>query len=137
MKNSFILAFALSIGLLFTQKALAQVTLYDNTNFQGQSITLKVGSYKLSTLNNKASSIKVQPGYTATVYDKSSASGINWSFSNDCFNLFDMCSKADAPYTFNNNISFVVVKRNGTNWAVPPKLSPSSKTIIRDHRTKK
>lgn len=118
------LIFYLFVFYLFSQNINAQVILYEKTNFQGVSITLNVGSHRLTTLNNKASSIKVPKGFTAIVYDKEKPEGVHCEFKTDCSNLIDMCSKGDAPYSFSDKISYVVVGRSNLSPPPPPVRGP-------------
>lgn len=121
MKPTFLLAL-FSLGMLhlaaqkipinknFNKKQLtvepaAAVVLFDNTGFGGESKSLGVGQFALADFNDRASSIKVTPGYVAVLYDNADSKG-GWGISVDLLedqpdlSTFDFSDKASYIMVF-------------------------------------
>ncbi|MFV8783651.1 family 16 glycosylhydrolase [Microbulbifer sp. SA54] len=93
-------------------------TIYQHCNFGGWATGLEVGSYNLASLqargfvNDDASSIRVSPGYQATLYQNDSFSGASVTVTAD-----DGCLNNEG---FNDNISSIQVSaaaNNGLVWS--------------------
>jgi len=91
-------------GEIFGILQQAQVTLYENPNYNGAFKTLAPGSYVLTDFNDVASSIKVPAGLVAYIYDHASPEkgfGISVDLLEDVPNL--------NVYDFNDRVSYVTV----------------------------
>jgi hypothetical protein len=86
---------------------MAEVTLFEEVNFQGRSSTLGVGSHRLfsaADLNDATSSIRVPPGMVAFVYEHADAAGgfgLMADFMEDCADL--------SAFYLNDKVSYVSV----------------------------
>ena len=87
-----------------TDVNIADVIMYELTNFQGSSRTFGVGSYRLFDFNEMASSIKVPKGLVAYVYehaDSGGGYGISADFLEDCADF--------SQYNLNDKLSYINV----------------------------
>jgi len=105
-----IIFFMLLLTSLFYQ---AQVIVYADCNYKGISMLLKEGSYKNSNYigvrDNTISSIRVSPGYSATIY-------MNADFKGREVVLNE--SVACLPTLLNNDISSIIVKKTGQDEGI-------------------
>lgn len=91
------------------------VTLYENCNFSGKSIKLSPGDYKNSVAfgmgDNQVSSIKFDPGYSASLYDLAdfNASNKNASTVNLNANLACLTAVPKTTINFNDKLSSIKV----------------------------
>ncbi|MDN5210795.1 glycoside hydrolase family 76 protein [Fulvivirgaceae bacterium BMA12] len=89
------------------------VTVYEHCSYTGSSVPLGVGSYTLSQLqalgvaNDQVSSIKVQSGYQATLYQHHDFTGTSLVKSGD-----DTCLADDG---FNDELSSIVISQVSTS----------------------
>src|SRR5262245_27103464 len=94
------------------------VTLYDRVNFGGVSVAVGEGSTRFSTaerFNDRASSIRVAPGYCAVLYEHANENG-GYGLSVD---LLEDCPRLSV-YGFDKMVSYVRVfgaERNNFVWA--------------------
>lgn len=94
----------------------AQVVLFENSGFTGQSKALGPGQYSLADFNDLASSIKVPAGFVAIIYEHSAGTqgyGIWVDLLEDCPDL--------SVYNFNDKASYITIfsaiKDNQYVWA--------------------
>src|SRR3954447_10059669 len=86
---------------------MADVTIYEDTNFTGRSMTLGIGERRLfdaNDMNDMTSSIQVPPGLVAYVYehaDSKGGYGIAADLMEDCADL--------SQFDFNDKISYITV----------------------------
>lgn len=94
----------------------AQVVLFENPGFTGQSKALSPGQYSLADFNDLTSSLKVPAGLVAVIYEHSGGTtgyGIWVDFLEDCPDL--------SVYNFNDKVSYINIfsatKDNQFVWA--------------------
>ena len=114
MKN---LLSALTFGFAIIQ-ATAQVVVYSDCNYSGSAQNLSTKSYynsnQIGLTDNTISSLKIPPGYKATVYTDANMKGreVTLTENQKCL-----------PAVLNNAISSIVVSKNTTTIANNGKVS--------------
>jgi len=131
-KNIKNLVFAglMATGAIWSNGAVAQVTVFQHCNFKGNAASLPSGSHDLRSLNARGaknddiSAIRVAPGYVATIYEHAGFRGRSRRITSSQACLVNL--------NFNDIVSSVRVTRQQTTRPSPnrpPRVAPSNAIV--------
>mmetsp|Transcript_16315 Transcript_16315/g.26944 ORF Transcript_16315/g.26944 Transcript_16315/m.26944 type:complete len:235 (-) Transcript_16315:477-1181(-) len=107
---------------------MSAVVLFEHANYEGWSIPLGLGTFNLINNNDQVSSVRVQPGYSVTLWEHIEAGGRSLRLT------------SDTPYVgqeFNDQTSWAVVEPyRETQGPNPPQGTPPPQTPNQDFITR-